>query len=165
MKNRSLLWVVLIVAALCFTGCSTTPKAPRIVDVPYIFGQDENADGTAEIIFNYGVRFVDLEGEELPPPEEGTRWRPLLFPAGRELNIRVYAAYAGNTPGYRRRGIFTCPPLEAGKKYKIWFEPAKTNKFTGAGRLILTYDNVKELKYVLGIPRYRQIYVHQIPPL
>ena len=136
-------------------------------DIPYTFEEDENVNGTAEVIFMNRVRFVDFEGEQLPllpATEEATRWYPLRFPAGKELNVRVYVLYAGNSPGYRRRGIFKCPPLEAGKSYKLWYE-TNSNDYTGAGRLILTYADVTLLEYSFGKPRYRQIHVQEIPPL
>ena len=136
-------------------------------DIPYTFGENENANRTAGIIFMNRLRFVDFEGEQLPPlptTEEATRWYPLRFPAGKELNVRVYVLYAGNSPGYRRRGIFKCPPLEAGKNYKLWYE-TNSNDYTGAGRLILTYADVTLLEYSFGKPRYRQIHVQEIPPL
>jgi hypothetical protein len=165
MQKRNILWLVLIFVAFCLMGCFSTPKTPKIRDIPYTFGAHKNNNETATIFPQWGIRFVDVEGEVLPPAGEGIRWRPLLFPAKRDLNIRLYATYAGDHPGYRRRGIFKCPPLEANKKYKLWYEPAKRHYYSGAGKLILTYDKVKELKYILGIPRYKQIHVQEIPPL
>ena len=165
MKNRNIFWIVKILAVFCFFGCSTTPRTPSIRDIPYTFAENENANGTAVIIFMNRVRLVDVEGEQLPTPEEYTRWYPLYYPAGRELNLRVYVLYHSDQPGYRRKGIFKCPPLEAGKRYRLWYEAADRNYYSGAGRLILTYDNVTELKYSFGRPRYNQIYVQEIPPL
>jgi hypothetical protein len=136
-------------------------------DIPYAFGENENVNGTAEIIFMNSISFVDFEGEQLPPlpaTEEATRLYPLRFPAEKELNVRVYVFYAGDSPGYRRRGIFKCPPLEADRSYKLWYE-ADSKNYTGAGRLILTYGDVKSLEYSFGRPKYNQIYVQQIPPL
>ena len=135
------------------------------MDIPYTFLENETADGTATIVFTNRVWLVDVEGEQLPAPAAGTRWNPLRFPAGREFNVRVYVLYHSNQPGYRRRGIFICPPLEADKQYKLWYEAAKTKYYSGAGRLILTYYNVKQLSYFLGLPKYKQIHVQQIPPL
>jgi hypothetical protein len=163
MKNK-IAYIFLIFAAFYFIGCSTTPQS-KIIDIPYTFAENEHNKGTAKIIFSGNVRLVSYEEEELPITKVGTRWYPLQFPAGKKFNLRVYVAYHGDYPGYRRRGIFKCPPLEADKSYKIWFESAKRNYYSGAGRLILTYDNVKELKYILGSPRYKQIYVQEISPL
>jgi hypothetical protein len=163
MKNKIFLWVVLILAGFCLIGCAT--RKDLVKDVPYTFAKDECVNGTATIAFTSNIRLVDYEGETLPDPERLTRWYPLLYPAGRESKFRVYVVYHSDQPGYRRRGIFICPPLENGKKYRLWYEAAKRNYYSGAGRLILTDEKVKELKYILGIPRYKQIHVQEIPPL
>ncbi|MDR0322197.1 MAG: hypothetical protein LBI28_11895 [Treponema sp.] len=180
MKNTNILYVALAIAAFCFIGCFSTPTpTPKIKNIPYTFGQDENANGTATIIFhnNWTIRLVDFEGEQLPAPEEGTRWYPFQFPAGRSFNLRLYVSYQSykngeDQPGYRRRGILKCPPLEAGKTYKLWYERPSMGYFNypreyyyGAGKLILTYSDVTELKYFLGQPRYKQIHVQEIPSL
>jgi hypothetical protein len=172
MKNKSVLWIILLFAAFCLIGCSTTPK---IKDIPYSFAETEDAKKTATIVFADAywdgrmwvpqIRVIDFDGEQLPSPAENTRWYPLQFPAGRAFDLRVYVVYRKDEPGFRRRGVFICPPLEAGKKYKLWYEPTKKDYYSGAGRLILTYDNVKELKYLFGSPRYKQICVQEIPPL
>ena len=186
MKNKNILLVVLAIAVFCLIECSSTSTSttPRIRDVPYTFGQNENANGTATIIFAhhpYGFRFVDFEGEQLPEPEEGTQWYPLQFPAGRELNIRLYISWSGHMedgvwvdePGYRRRGIFKCPPLEAGKTYKLWYDRTPQGFFGGypreyyygGGKLILTHDDVTRLYNAYGFPVHKPIYVQKIPPL
>lgn len=163
MQNRSVLRIVIILAAFWFMGCSSKPAAIR--NIPYTFAEGTGTGGTAEIIFMNRVVLVDVEDESLPDPEQGTRWYPLQYPAGRSFNIRVYVVYHSDLPGYRRRGIFKCPPLEAGKRYKLWYEAAKKNYYSGAGRLIITYDNVTELKYSFGRPKYKSIYIQEIPPL
>ena len=165
MKKVNILRIVLIIAVSYFTGCVPAPKTPTIINTPYTFAEDEFSDGTAEITFSNKIIFVDVEWEKLPPPEEGTRWYPLRFPAGREFQLRVYILYHSNQPGYRRRGVFKCPPLEAEKKYKLWYEAAKSDYYSGAGRLILTYDDVKALNYFFGVPTYNQIHIQEIPPL
>jgi len=134
-------------------------------ETPYTFANNRSANGYASIVFDDRIRIVDYNGESLPAADEGTRWYPLRFPAGRALDIRMYVVYLADVAGYRRRGVFECPPLEAGKSYKLWYVPADRNFYSGAGKLILTYDDVKELKYFLGIPSYNQIYVQDIPAL
>ena len=137
MKNRSILWIVLIIASFYFIGCSTTP---RVNNMPYTFAENENAKGTAIIKFN--VMFIDFEGEQLPTPEEGTRWYPLQFPAGRPFNIKVHVYHDGwnSTGGYfdipyfspfaviDKEVIFECPPLEAGKEYRLIYNYSISGK-------------------------------------
>jgi len=179
MKNKQIEWIILIFTAFCVIGCSTAKLKP----VPYDFTENEKTNGKATLFFgtayynsdNFGgyCGFVDLEGKKLPKPEKGTYWNLIQVPAGKELNIRVYISFQGKYSSFgkyqdgRRMGIFRCPPLEAGKKYKLWFESyegwyggKKEIGELGAGRLILTYANVKKLNSFT-----KKIYVQEIPPL
>jgi hypothetical protein len=162
--------------------------------------ESEKTYGTATIIFESDYSTVTVENSQmnkssennsfkkipiqrivfveiLPKPEDGNL-NSQQFPAGKELNIRLYILLRSgsntfNTPGHRRRGIFKCPPLEAGKTYKLWFEdaPLAKDRDRGAGRLILTDANVKELSYKkdkktkLNEPLYKYIHIQDIPPL
>jgi len=186
MKNKKVVWIIVTITAFCIIGCSS------VKPVTYNFSENKETNGTASLyIFNVHhntesglisnasyagtYRIVDFEGIELPESVEGTRWDPLIVPAGRELNIRVsFDFYDKYNNLQKRRGIFKCPPLESGKKYKLWFEPSQHEwglndaGHLGAGRLILTDAKVKKLKYVFhvnGSPTYKQIYVQEIPPL
>jgi len=126
MKAKRSLWVVLVFTALSLTGCFSLLKNILTEDRQFSFAGNERASRTASITFvgegKVGVRLVDFEGNVMPAPEKGTEWLPaILFPAGRPLNIRVYVYWNEDRYGERRRGIFTCPPLEAGKEYKLQF--------------------------------------------
>jgi len=125
MKNNKHLWIVLAFAVFALTGCSST-SSKKPVPAQYSFAGNEGVDTTAAITFvrgdKMGVRLVDLDGFPFPAPPEGTVWDPaVLFPAGRPLDIRVYVYWKEDRYGERRRGIFKCPPLEAGRQYRLLF--------------------------------------------
>ncbi|MCL2244240.1 MAG: hypothetical protein FWC03_07205 [Treponema sp.] len=153
---------LIIAAVFCFSGCATQYEL-----VPYSFTQ--SADDTATITFvrhngighgveRYnGVRLVDFESLDIPAPENETDWQRVTFPAGKPLNLRVFIYYVNDFHSERRKGIFRCPPLEAGKNYKLW------NK--GNEQLILTDESVKALRYSFGKPRFNSVYIQEIPPL
>ena len=166
--------------AFWFIGCFTTsPTTSPVPPVPYNFVENDNADGTAIFYFFHPpyfmtpFRLIDIDGIEIPTPEVNTSRRPVQVPAGRALNISMYVLYHSDQPGYRRLGVFRCPPLETGKTYKLWYERDDTNsnEYSGAGRLILTYADVEKLTYATSFfssirrPKYNQIYVQEIPPL
>jgi hypothetical protein len=166
----------IFLAALAFTfvlfiGCASATRS-----VPYAFEEEDNSNGTATIIFvsrkDETVRPVDLEGKEIPIPQYGTHWEPITLPAGRPLKLRVYAGWKtdkhmADIQGYRRRGIFNCPALEAGKEYKLWFNTGRTDKYKkanyyGTGTLILTDASVEKLRYFLFNPLFTTIYAQEI---
>jgi hypothetical protein len=160
--------------AFIFIGCVSTTRS-----VPYSFEGEDNSNGTATIFFvtrkDETVRLVDLEGKEIPVPKYGTHWEPVTVPAGRPLKLRVYVGwktdkYKADIQGYRRRGIFNCPALEAGKEYKLWFDTDRDDKnkkinYYGTGSLILTDTSVERLRYFLKMrssPMFKSIYVQEI---
>jgi len=176
MKIGKTFWVAMAFALFCFIGCVTQTKP-----VPYSFAENETENGTATIIFvssnnNRGiVRLIDFEGKVIPTPENGTHWEPITVPAGRPLKLRVYVGwmkdkYGADIPGYRRKGIFNCPALEAGKQYKLWFDTdtdtdVSKRDYYGTGYIILTDVKVNKLTYLLKLrsaPLYKQIAVQQI---
>ena len=192
MHNRCVVLTVIFLMAFCCMGCSSSPAKPAppapptITNILYNFAEDDNYDETAIIIIHSVsdsssrsiFRLIDIDGIELPAPEENTRWNPVQVPAGSALNISMYVLFRGDQPGHRRLGVFRCPPLEAGKIYRLWYEMdspranfRNASMFTGAGRLILTYSDVERLTYDTPflsnkrIPTYHQIYVQEIPPL
>jgi hypothetical protein len=170
MKKRSGLLIVLLLMIVCFTGCWSWPKE-------YSFADNEDANGTAVIVFDYSsqYRLVDIDGVPVPAPERGTYWERLQVPAGRALNIRMYILYGtsydfGDQPGFRRRGVLRCPPLETGKTYKLWYikthtRGAKSPHYSGVGKLVLTYADapIGMNSYIPNEKDY--IYVQEIPPL
>ena len=163
------------IESFSITSTTSTPAPPTI------------ADGTASIYFmrfaypftpssynsfSFSFRLVDIDGvESTLEVNPRTRERLVHVPAGRALDIRMYVLYHSDKPGYRRLGVFSCPPLEAGKTYKVWYERNYTDRFSGAGRLILTYSDVKSLTYdwdgrtKKSTPEYTSIYEQEIPPL
>jgi len=167
MKNKHIVFMIITFAAFFVVGCSSLPK-----DVPYNLMDNEDTNKTASIYCDMGgyfsqgqfvpnLWFVDFEGKTLPDPKQGTLWNPIIFPAERELNIRIYlSSFQSKIDDnhYRRMGIFRCPPLEAGKKYRLWYQPDQSGK-TG-GRLVLTDAKVKEIKFYTKL-----IYVQEIPPM
>jgi len=163
MKNKYILQIVIVFTVLCLTGCYTSSKKPDPVPVWFSFA--EQGSKTAKITFiqgdKVGVSLVDCEGVTRPAPVEGTYWeRDNLYPVEKPLNIRVYVYWNENRYGERRRGIFKCPPLEAGKEYKLWFR----GNLKG-GALILTYSDVSGISYSssgkLTVPI---VYEQKIPP-
>lgn len=200
MKKYRIVWIILIITVFFIFGCASPPKT-----VTYNITENKRIYKEASVSFQILPRngkislttfcyIVDVDGIKVPPPKEKTYWDPIILPTGRELNIRIIICFIGkyNNKSYgvlrglynnnKRMGIFKCPPLEAGKKYRLWFEPygysGGERNFQddrielgerGGGRLILTYDNVsfKDLRYRYrdGKPLYKQIYVQEIPPL
>ena len=141
MKNKKLLWIVLALFWLSFTGCAQIISGIIVRPVSYSFANDNPGNGTATITFignnKAGVRLVDCEGAVMPEAEMLTRWEPaIIFPAGKPINIRVYVYWDEDRYGDRRRGIFKCPPLTADKDYKLWFR----GNYKDGGTLTLTYS-------------------------
>jgi hypothetical protein len=164
MKTKKILLIVLTITVFCFTGCfSSASKQPAPVPVRYSFA--ETGERAVPITFiqgnKTGVMLVDCGGVSRPSPAAGTYWEhDNLFPVGRPLDLRVYVYWNENRFGERRRGIFRCPSLEAGREYKLWF----TGNLKG-GKLILTYSNVTMLKYApSGKPQFDVLYEQVIPP-
>jgi len=158
MNNKKILLAVLALTAFCIIGCSSTVPLPI-----YSFVTDGGTSAT--IIFiksnEQGVRLVDCDEVPIPPPPKKTNWDPeITFPAGKPLNLRVYVFWDEDRFGERRRGIFRCPPLEAGKTYKLWFV-GNAKK----GSLILTDSNVSRLSYSSGKPKFDIVYEQVLPPL
>jgi len=163
MKNKKLFQAVLIFTAFFVTGCFSTQKKPNPIPVRYSFA--EAGSRSAPITFiqgdKVGVTLVDCNGISRPAPAEGTYWeRDNLFPVERPLDLRVYVYWNENRYGERRRGIFKCPPLEAGREYKLWFRGTQKG-----GSLILTYSNVSNLNYsTSGTPLFDIVYKQEVPP-
>jgi hypothetical protein len=140
MKIKVFLFIILLFTAFCFIGCASLISSLFIKHVMYSFAENDGENGSAVIDFvgggsKVGVRLVDCEGIQIPAPAVGTYWESaVIFPAERELNIRVYVFWNEDRYGERRRGIFKCPPLEAGRKYKLKFK----GNYKNGGSLFLT---------------------------
>jgi hypothetical protein len=165
MKNKKILWIVLIFSAFYIMGCFSTPSAKKPDPIPVKHSFAESGERTALVRFIEGKKIgcflVDCEEVTRPSPAEGTYWeRDSLFPVGRPLDLRVYVYWDENRYGDRRRGIFKCPPLEAGREYKLWYKGNKRG-----GSLILTDFSVKGLKYSsAGKPLFDIVYQQKVPP-
>ena len=139
MKTKIFLFIILLLMTFCFIGCASLFSSLFIKPVTYSFAENYSANGTAIIDFvggdsKVGVRLVDCDGYQIPAPASGTNWESaVIFPAGIELNLRVYVFWNEDRYGERRRGIFKCPPLEAGRNYKLKFRGNYKN-----GSLFLT---------------------------
>ncbi|MDR2796091.1 MAG: hypothetical protein LBB47_05205, partial [Spirochaetaceae bacterium] len=147
MKYVKLISIVII--GISIVSCSTTSPAP------YSFAADEAETAKLNIVRgNPGLAVVYVDGDELPPPAEKTYWDPLIFPPGKPINITVHAYYQQSTASNQglltalitsaivssrsvdRDVSFECPPLEAGKNYKLVFR--KGAGTTGKNLLVLT---------------------------
>jgi len=167
MKNNRILWVVLVLAVFCITGCFVpSKKKPDPVPVRYSFAETDNANLGAIIKFvqgkKEGIRFYDCDGVMRPAPVEGTYWLPdMIFPVGRPIDLRVYIYWNEDQFGERRRGIFHCPPLQAGKEYKLWFRGTLKG-----GKIYLTYSNVEKITFSSkGVPLFELLHEQIIPAL
>jgi len=161
MKNKKNLRIVLVLAAFFILGCVTEKKP---VPARYSFAGKEDDTRTASINFigdkRVGIRLVDYDGRVIPSPSAGTFWEPgILFPVDKPLDLRVYIFWDEDQYGERRRGIFKCPPLEAGREYKLWY-----NGDLKGGSIFLTYSNVSELKFASGKPQFEVVHEQVIPP-
>ena len=161
MKIKKILFIILVLAAFCIMGCITTD---RRIPAQYSFAEKDSDTQTASINFiggkKKGIRLFDYNGKTMPPSAQGTYWESnILFPAYEPLDIRVYIYWNEDQYGERRRGIFKCPPLEAGREYKLWF-----NGGLEGGSILLTYSNVSELTYVSGKPKFEIVKEQIIPP-
>jgi len=150
MKTKRFLFILFFIT-FCIIGCASSLRP-----VTYSFAENDSENGSAKITFvgsgdDVGVRFVDYEGIEKPDPAEGTRWESaVIFPAEKSLNIRVYVFWDEDRFGERRKGIFRCPPLKAGKKYNLKF----IGDYKNGGVLLLTDENNDSLVYKQEIPPY-----------
>ncbi|MCL2230889.1 MAG: hypothetical protein FWC01_07305 [Treponema sp.] len=138
MKNKILILLSFAFITLC-AGCGSL----FIKSVPFSFA--DNDSNPAKLTFvgsgKTGVRLVDFEGRGITTPLQGTRWESAVrFPAERPLDLRVIVYWDEDRPGDRRRGIFKCPPLEAGKEYKLWFR----GNYRNGGWLTLTYASAQD---------------------
>jgi hypothetical protein len=167
MLKKSVLGVlVLFLAVVAFVGCASKPVAYQYVT---------EGVNSASISFKTGnpyVRCVSFEGADIPAPERGTYWEPVIFPAGRALRITVYVYYeykqtvrvggmfglisdvAGAvgtlTRSVDRNVVFTCPPLADGGKYQLEFE--KGSGIPGTNTLVLRNLATREVVYQQEFP-------------
>ena len=141
MKNIKAIFL-LTAASLMFltlTGCATSA---------YYF-PPANEQNSAAIYFepsdqNHSLRVISFNGQRLPRSGIGKRWQPVHFPAGTEIGIMVHARFQESTrtvTGFGAVGavlntvqevraatrnvdiqvMFNCPPLEAGKNYRLLY--------------------------------------------
>ena len=160
MKLKINYFITFLICIFLLSGCSSLKQ------VTYSFVQEDN-EQSSSINFvrgNPGITFISFEENNPPEADEGTIWNPIIFASGISFNVTVHAYYYdhGNTAGTfaaaianaataslrEQRGIdtnviFTCPPLETGKEYRLSF--SKGNGVPGANTLILTKIETKEI--------------------
>jgi len=165
MKKLKLMRLSIITIFGLFTFIACSSMKP----ISYSFLQDEiNSASINFIRGNPGVTFVSFNESRLPEAEEGTYWNPIVFPSGVPLEITVHAFYyqtssgaSGGllvtliadvaTSGIRNNRsvdnevIFLCPPLEAGREYRLSFE--KGYGMPGKNTLVLTDVATKKNVY------------------
>jgi len=121
---------------------------------------------------NPGVKFLSYNNINLPESDGKTYWDPIFFPSGIPLEITVHAYYSHGAGGSVAAGvvigglvggiiapsitsrtrnarsvddeiIFSCPPLEAGKEYKLSL--VKGEGVPGKNTLVLTNTSTNEV--------------------
>ena len=162
--KAKIIYVIFFFGLFFIAGCSSLKPAQ------YNFSGDEaNSASISFSKGNPGVSFVFYDNKMLPVPVKGTYWEPVLFPAGVPLEITVHASYNQNNSGVKSyysvgtRGsgggvavsvevplsgnnsvdidvLFSCPPLEAGKKYTLSFR-----KESGRNRLMLIDNTTRQI--------------------
>jgi len=157
MKIKIKLLIILTLTFFYLTSCETSGS------VPYSLAGTDSGTETAILTFGQGVSFVDFERQVFP---EGTRYASVLLPAGRPLEMRVYVYWNGDVPGNRRRGIFRCPPLEAGSEYRLRFVVRTKGIFieTPIDGYSIALERKTETRTFFG-PRsnYEAVYTQVIP--
>ena len=178
------LLVIVYSSLFLFIGCSSMKS------ISYSLVEDEQK--SASISFskgNPGVSFVYYNDISLPETEKGTQWDPILLPSNVALDITVHAYYyqsggqgysggllAGliadaatskirNDRSVDDDVLFSCPPLEAGKKYKLSLKKEGGNP--GKNILILTDiatgKNVCTQEFTTNTINYQQLPTIDIP--
>jgi len=118
------------------------------------------------------IQLISVEGEEIPLPERRKVWNPVSLPAERDLTLIVNIFYyyeagshgtdtladivlapviiaadtvsAAVANGWRNMDVIVnCPPLEAGKKYRLEY----IERWLQKPRLILTDISAKKIIY------------------
>lgn len=130
--TQSARFLGLIVVSLSLAGCLTTPVA-------YSYVEEGGDAATVSVVSGSpGLTLLYINGDELPKPEDKTHWDPFKLPAGVPLTLTVHAYYEQSSGGGGLLGVlvtsaitasrsidtdvtFECPPLDAGKTYKLAF--------------------------------------------
>jgi len=166
LTTKNYLTALAPVLTFILIGCTTTkPSAYSYMPDPASGAIVSFGTGSE----NPGVKFVALDGVPPEAPGKGTYWEPIVLPAGRELRITVHAEYTqSDTVIYTGLGaageiankvqeinaairnvstyvIFNCPPLQAGKTYRLAF--LKESGIPGKNILILSDVGTREVVY------------------
>lgn len=152
MKIKINLLITLVFAFFLFTACSS------IISPPYTFSENEKITN-ARLTIGRGISLIDIDGTV---PREGTGSIAYMLPAEEEMDIRVYVFWKSNAPGSRRRGIFKCPPLEAGREYRLSFNVKTSGIFIE--RPADGYSIVLEKRQEGRTIQYERVNIQVIPP-
>jgi len=164
------IWISKIQFVIIFSGFFLLFGCSSLQPISYYFV--ENDINSASINFVQGearVSFVSYNEYSLPESEKGTFWNSIFFPSGVPLEIIVHAYYFQSggegysigllvglitdvaTSGIRKKRsvdnniLFLCPPLEAGKEYRLSFK--KEGGVPGKNILVLTDIVTKKVVY------------------
>ena len=157
MKIKIILLITMAFALFFITACGS------IMSPPYSFSEYDSVH-SARLSIGNGVSLVDIDGTE---PPEGIWASAYMLPAGKPMNIRVYVFWKGNTAGSRRRGIFKCPPLEAGKEYWLRFDFKTSGLFIErpVDGYSIVLERRRDVQALIGYQtRYERVYNQVIPP-
>ena len=158
MRIKKKLLIAMTFAFFFITACRS------ITPTPYSFSEYDRAH-SARLTIGDGVSLVDLDGTE---PPEGIWSTAYMLPAGKPMDIRLYIYWNGNIEGNRRRGIFKCPPLEAGNEYRLRFNLKTSGVFveTPVDGYSIVLEKKRAIKTLLGSSyQYERIYNQVVPPL
>jgi len=161
MKIKIYIFITLSFLVLFISGCYSMTK-------PYSYSYENDANRAAKLEFTYGasgILFVDMDGR--PHVEaEGAYLQYVMLPSGRAMSLRVYIYWDNTLEGNRRRGIFECPPLEAGGEYRLRCNLKTIGIFIKRpiGDITIILEKKNQARGIIGT-RYDTVYSQKVPPL
>jgi hypothetical protein len=166
----------LIITLIFFVGCGTVATIPYSftengngiaeITLQIKLRKDGFPKGGLYGKSKISMKLISIEGEVIPLPKTEKVWNPISLPAEKTLTLTInifyfYRHFMGGTSGsgilkhgadpttdrYSMDVIFNCPPLEAGKNYKLEFKSGFQKS-----RLVLTETNTKKIFYEQVVP-------------